>query len=189
MAGVVIPWGNVQLADGGCDFRVQHESRIQRCWREGLCQICGNHLRRPMVLFGGPNQVRTLQFDEPPMHPECAVYASQACPMVAGRLDAYATRDAVSSGTRGATCSTPGCDCGGWVPTPGLTQPEGGDPAHKWFALYVSDLTIAYNEDQPDRIHSCIVDVAQVRAIRLVSRPGIGRVWQRTTLEAAAVDA
>lgn len=125
-----------------------------------LC--CGNHLRRPMVLFGGP--------------------------MVAGRLDAYAIRDVVSNGTRGATCSTPGCDCGGWVPTPGLTQPEGGDPAHKWFALYVSDLSIGYSEDKPNRIHSCKVEPSQVLAIRHISTPGVGRHWIRTTLEKAVGD-
>lgn len=188
VAGVVIPWGNVQLADGGADFRSQHESRIQRCWLEGLCQICGTTLGRPIVLFGGPRQVTNLQFDEPPMHPECAVYASQACPMVAGRIDRYATREAVSNTARGKTCSEPGCDCGGWVPTPGLDVSGGGDPAHKWFAVYVSDLTLAVNADRLDRIHSCLVDPAQILAIRHISTPGIGRTWKRTTLDAVTGD-
>lgn len=52
--GVVVPWANVQLADGGVDFRSQHESRVQRCWREGLCQLCGTSLGAVFVLFGGP---------------------------------------------------------------------------------------------------------------------------------------
>lgn len=186
--GLVIPWGNVQLAGGGCDFRSQHESRIQRCWLENRCQICGNTMPdRPIVLFGGPNQVRSLQFDEPPMHPACAVYASQACPMVAGRQSHYADRDVVADGHRGKTCSTPGCDCDGWVPTPGLTPAPGGDPAHPWFAVYVAGwISLCVSPDRTDRIHSCMVEPGQVSAIRHVSTPGVGRVWKRTTLEQAA---
>ena len=184
--GLVIPYGNVQLSDGGCDFRAQHESRIQRCWRENRCQVCGETMNRPMVLFGGPRQVKALQFDEPPMHPVCAVYVSRACPMVAGRQSHYADRAVVTEGSRGKACPTPGCDCGGWVPHPGLTVAPGGDPAHDWYALYVSGITLAVNVDRQDRIHSCIVQPDQVLAIRHVSTPGVGRVWERTTLEQAA---
>lgn len=182
IGGVVKPWANVELADGGVDFRSQHESKVQRCWRECVCQICGTRIPRPMVFFGGPRQVAALQFDEPPMHPECAVYASQACPMVAGRIDRYAARDVVSNGHRGATCVEPGCDCGGWIPTPGLTFSPGGDPAHDWYAVYVSDYAVAVTDDRPDRIHSGVVDQSQVLAVRHVSSPGLGRTWTRTTL-------
>lgn len=186
VAGVVIPWGNVQLADGGADFRTQHESRIQRCWLEGLCQLCGQGVDGLMVLFGGPNQISALQFDEPPMHPECAVYASQACPMVAGRQSHYATRDVIANGSRGKTCSEPGCDCGGWVPAqPDLARPEGGDPAHDWFAVYTYNLALAVSPDRPDRIHSCVVEPDDVVAIRHISTPGVGRTWRRVSLSDA----
>lgn len=183
IAGVVSPWANVQLADGGVDFRSQHESRVQRCWRECLCQLCGTTITRPIVFFGGPRQLAALQFDEPPLHPECAVYASQACPMVAGRMDRYATRDVVSNGHRGSTCVDPSCDCGGWVPTPGLTFGSGGDPAHDWYAVYVSNFTIGVTDERPDRIHAAVVTPAQVLAVRHVSAPAMGRTWTRVTLE------
>ncbi|MUL47585.1 hypothetical protein FZI85_25050 [Mycobacterium sp. CBMA293] len=187
VAGVVIPWGNVQFADGGADFRVQHESWIQRCWLEGLCQLCGLTIPGLRVLFGGPNQVAALQFDEPPMHPECAVYASRACPMVAGRLSHYATRDVVSNGPRGKTCFEPGCDCGGWVPHPGLVQSEGGDPAHDWYAVYTYGIALAVSPDRPDRVHSCVVTPDQVVTIRHMSTPGVGRTWRRMSLADAGV--
>lgn len=183
--GVVVPWANVQLADGGVDFRSQHESRVQRCWREGLCQLCGTSLGAVFVLFGGPRQVAALQFDEPPLHPECAVYASQACPMVAGRLDRYADRDVVSVGHRGATCPDPGCECGGFIPTPGVTPSPGGDPAHPWFAVYANDLSLGVTDDNPDRIRSAVLTPDQVLYVRHVSTPGVGRTWARTTLEEA----
>lgn len=183
IAGVVKPWANVQLADGGVDFRAQHESRAQRCWIEGLCQLCGTEIAAPFVLFGGPRQLAALQFDEPPLHPECAVYASQACPMVAGRIDRYATREVVSYGHRGKTCVDPDCDCGGWVPTPGLTFAAGGDPSHDWYAVHVSGYALGVTPDRPDRVHSGVVAGHQVLAVRHVSTPGAGRIWKRLTPE------
>lgn len=178
VGGLVSPYANVQLAGGGVDFRSQHESRVQRCWRETLCQLCGTAITAlPIVLFGGPRQVAALQFDEPPLHPACAVYVSKACPMVAGRQLHYATGDTVSDGRRGDTCPDPECDCGGWVPTPGLNRPAGGDPAHDWFAVYVNGYSLAITEDRPDRVHSAIVDPQQVLHMRHVSTPGIGRTW------------
>lgn len=184
--GLVNPWGNVELGDGGCDFRSQHESRIQRCWWESLCQLCGRSLTRPMVLFGGPRQVRALEFDEPPLHLECAVYASQACPMVAGRLDRYADRDVVANGHRGDTCPDPECNCGGWVPTPGVTPAPGGDPAHDWYAVYVSGYQLGVAVDRPGRVAGGVLMRDQVLAVRHVSKPGVGRTWKRTTLDEVA---
>lgn len=186
IGGVVIPWANVELADGGVDFRSQHESKVQRCWIEGLCQVCGNPITPPIVIFGGPRQVAALQFDEPPLHPECAVYVSRACPMVAGRIDRYATRDAVSKGHRGSICPDPKCDCGGWVPTPGIRPGPGGDPAHDWYAVYVSGYSLGVTDDRPDRVHAAVVAPDQIRVIRHVSTPGVGRTWTRTTLDEAS---
>ncbi|MCC9182589.1 hypothetical protein [Mycolicibacterium mageritense] len=187
VAGFVVPWANVQLADGGVDFRSQHESRVQRCWLEYRCQLCGSVIRPPIVFFGGPRQLAALTFDEPPLHPECAVsvYASKACPMVAGRLDHYASRDTVTEGDRGTVCPDPECDCGGWVPTPGINPAPGGDPAHDWYAVYVSDYSVAVSPDRPDRVHSGVVTSTQVLWVRHVSTPGVGRVWKRTSLEFA----
>ncbi len=181
VGGLIVPWANVQLADGGVDFRSQHESKVQMCWREGRCQLCGHTIGRPFVFFGGPRQLAALTFDEPPLHPECAVYASKACPMVAGKLSHYADRDVVSSGPRGGVCAEPGCDCGGWIPTPGLTPGPGGDPAHDWYAIYANGYSLGVTADRPDRVHSGVVGTDQVLVVRHVSTPGVGRTWTRVT--------
>lgn len=187
LGGLVIPWVNVQLADGGVDFRSQHESRAQRCWIEGLCQLCGKRIDGPpFVLLGGPRQVAGLKFDEPPLHPECAVYATQACPMVAGRIDRYADRETIANGHRGEECPDPECNCGGWVPTPGLKPAPGGAPAHDWYAVYVSGYSLGITTDRPDRVHSGIPAPGQVIFIRHVSSPGTGRIWKRISLELIA---
>lgn len=183
-AGVVVPWANVQLADGGVDFRSQHESKVQLCWLECRCQICGNPIPRPIVFLGGPRQLAALQFDEPPLHPECAVYASQACPMVAGRMSRYATREVVSNGHRGSVCVDPNCNCGGWIPTPGLEPPApGGDAAHDWYAVYVSDYSLGITQERSDRVHSAVIMPEQVLAVRHISSPGAGRTWKRIPLD------
>jgi hypothetical protein len=168
---------NVQLADGGVDFRVAHHRKWGEAWTQWRCQTCGERLLRPTVLFGGPEQVARLLFDEPPLHPECALYASRACPMVAGRQERYRGSEPVSAGARGARCYVEGCDCGGWVPHPG---PSSGatpnDPAHPWYAVYVSTYRLAYDEDGFLRGGAC--DREHVLRVRLVSAPGRGRVWE-----------
>ncbi|GAA1401820.1 hypothetical protein GCM10009613_60790 [Pseudonocardia kongjuensis] len=189
VGGLVQPWLNVALADGGVDFRAQHQSRAAACWTRGLCQVCGNPLRPPAVLLGGPKQLRRLMFDEPPLHPECCLYTSQACPMVSGRTEYYADRPVLSSGHRGKTCATPGCDCGGWVPTPGVAPAQpAADPAHEWFAVWVRGFSPAAMHDSPQHITHGVVRPADVIRVVLVSRPGEGRVWHRLDLAAALAD-
>lgn len=142
--GLVVPWINVHLADGGYDFRAPHRAKVEQCWRECRCQICGRKIVGTLLLFGGPNQIRDMTFDEPPMHQQCAAYARQACPMVAGRLARYATSAPVSHGARGKTCPLASCDCDGWVPE-GNGHP--GDPAHPWFAVWADDYALAVRPD------------------------------------------
>ena len=56
-AGYVVPWANVTLGDGGVDFRAAHQTRWRACWEHRLCQVCGQPLMSPCVLFGGPAQL------------------------------------------------------------------------------------------------------------------------------------
>jgi hypothetical protein len=83
--GIAQAWVNAELRDGGTDFRSPHTARYEMCWRDSLCQSCGNPCGRRPVLVCGPRQVLTLRFDEPPVCPPCAVYVRQACPFVSGR--------------------------------------------------------------------------------------------------------
>lgn len=174
IGGLVRPWVNVELADGGLDFRSQHRARAELAITKQLCQVCGRPLHRPNILLGGPDQLRTLTFSEPPLHAECAVYTSYACPMVAGRMDHVRTTAPLAQGPRGAVCATPGCDCGGWVSTePADVSTETPQP-RPWYALYTSGYTSV--RDQHGKLLA-ITSPAAVLRVRLVSRPGEGRVW------------
>lgn len=177
--GLVIPFGNVQLADGGCDFRTHHNARWLACWERGLCQVCGTRLTLPMMLLCGPNQLAQLLFDEPPVHGQCARYVTQACPMVAGRRAHYRTGVPLADRARGQVCPEPGCDCGGWVPTPGTARNGAGDPAHEWYAVQVRDYALART---PERFTGGICTPEEVVRVRLVSRPGAPLTpWETVT--------
>ena len=168
--GLVIPFGNVQLADGGCDFRSHHHSRWLHCWQRSACQVCGRPPTHPMVMLCGPRQLAQLLFDEPPLHPACAKYVTTACPMVAGDRARYRVGDPVSRRQRGARCYDPECDCGGWVPTPGITPGPGGSDAHEWYAVFVRRYTVA--AEPSGRIIGGLCTPDAILRVRLVSEPG-----------------
>lgn len=167
IGGLVAPWVNVVLADGGVDFKVTHHSKWEQAWLAGICQTCGLELDRPVVLLGGPNQLDTY-FTEPPLHRWCAVYAQQACPMVAGQRATYAKAEPVANGKRGARCPDPRCDCGGWVPhEPERSTSHAGEPAHAWYAVLTADWTVAV--DTTGRVLGGVP--TDVRRVRLISMP------------------
>jgi len=39
--GLAYPWVNVELADGGADYRSTHYARYEKAWTECRCQSCG----------------------------------------------------------------------------------------------------------------------------------------------------
>jgi len=200
VGGLVAPFVNLRLADGGVDFRTPHHATYAKCWTEGLCQTCGQPLTHTAVLFGGPNQFRDLHFDEPPLCAPCAVYASKACPMVAGRQERYADRERVAEGKRGHVCPDEGCGCGGFLPTDPSAPDHGGDPAHPWYAAYVRpgawQLTgkkiITVCTDKGCEHERVIINGAHLAMgspslkIVLVSEPGTGRVWRTLSSDEAA---
>jgi hypothetical protein len=188
----------VRLADGGVDFRTPHQAAYEKCWQRRLCQTCGGPLGCLAVLFGGPNQLAAARFDEPPLCPPCALYASKACPMVAGRQAHYADRARVSEGPRGKTCPDPGCDCGGGVPTDPDAPDHGGDPAHAWYACYVDPAELVLTARTVDTVCSdrgcrhvrtvvsgCLLTTPPIKVF-LVSEPRRGRTWRRLTPEESA---
>jgi hypothetical protein len=195
VGGVVQPWINVQLADGGVDFRSSHNATYERCWTKNLCQVCGNPTGHPAVLFGGPNQLASGHFDEPPLCVPCAMYASHACPMVAGRQPRYADRERLSEGRRGQTCPDPDCHCGGWTPADPNQTDSGGDPAHEWYAVYIDPACYAVTankavvrcSDRGCEHERLIVNGGKLTApplkVVLVSTQDEGRVWRRLPAE------
>lgn len=191
VGGLVAPFVNIRLRDGGVDFRSPHQATYERCWRESLCQTCGSPLVGTAVLFGGDQQVRNHRFDEPPLCAPCALYASQACPMVAGRQSHYADQERLSEGSRGHVCPDAGCDCGGFRDSDPNAYDASGEPAHDWYAVYVraGDWQVTAREVQvpcSDRgcLHQRVILsgcqlVAPPRKVVLVSTQAEGRVWRR----------
>lgn len=178
IGGRVAPWVNVQLADGGVDFRNQHRARVEYALSRKVCQVCGTGLRYPMVLLGDSDSLVQLLFAEPPLHAECAVYTTRACPMVAGEKAQYATGPSLSQGPRGKECFDPGCSCGGWV----SANPPGGEKAtepHPWFAVWATRYVVAFHPD--GSVLGALVHPDDVLVVRLVSRPGEGRCWEKIT--------
>ncbi|MFD5089382.1 hypothetical protein ACFWMR_02185 [Amycolatopsis thailandensis] len=187
IGGRVIPWINVRLADGGVDFRAQHTTRLKTALNGKRCQVCSEPLTSPIVLLGGPTHLRQLLFDEPPLHPECAVYTSHACPVVNGTATSLPSGRKLSDGTRGQQCFVKGCDCGGWIPTPGDPDRQHPTEPHPWFAIYATGFNVAVAPD--GEVLGALLMPAQVRRVRLVSRPGEGRCWTTVTDALAGYEA
>lgn len=193
VGGLVAPFVNIRLADGGVDYRTPHHATYERCWTEELCQTCGKRYGHPAVLFGGPNQLAALHFDEPPVCPPCAVYASQACPMVAGRMAHYAERARLAEGKRGHVCPAEGCDCGGFVDSDPDARDVAGQPAHDWYAVYVrpgawqltgKHVYVQCSDRVCNTLHKrLLINGCQLTApplkVVLVSTQAEGRVWRR----------
>jgi hypothetical protein len=195
VGGLVAPFINIRLADGGVDFRSPHNKSVERCWVERLCQTCGKPLVHRAYLFGGPRQVSKRHFDEPPLCVPCAVYASQACPMVAGRQPFYADRERLVDTRRGHRCADVTCGCGGFIDTFPDSRDVSGEPAHAWYALLirpgqwtvtVTDVEFRCSDRVCTKLHSRrVVNGAFLAGnplkIMVVSRPGEGRIWRRAT--------
>jgi hypothetical protein len=197
--GLAQPWVNVELADGGVDFRSAHQTRFAECWTSCRCQSCGRPTGDPAVLVCGPRQILNRRFDEPPLCPPCALYVSKACPMVNGRAEVYPQRPRVSQGHRGKTCTEAGCECGGWIESdPEHSADQGGQRALPWYACWFhpADYTVTAHKtvtrcsDKGCEHERLIVNGAILNApplkIFLVSEPGIGRAWRRLTDAEAA---
>ena len=162
VGGLVQPWVNVVLADGGVDFRQTRGKQWRDAWTKRLCQVDGHPHGELMVFLGGPNQIAEGGFfDEPPLHPECAAYAMRACPMISGRMSHYRSAPSVTEGKRGQACDVPGCDCGGFVATEQVLHGDGsvtnrlaeeqarsgGEPAHAWYAVTARSYRLAMTPD------------------------------------------
>ena len=197
--GLAQPWINAELADGGSDFRSTHRTRYEQAWEQSLCQSCGNPTGPRAVLVCGPRQILTGRYDEAPACPPCALYASRACPMVAGRVEIYPDRPRVVEGHRGGTCPDPSCGCGGWLNIDEEHSADmGGQPVLPWYAAWVRagewQLTghvAKYRcSDLGCEHERVMINGAQLLAsplkVVLISEPGTGRIWRTLTADEGA---
>jgi len=82
------------------DFRIINPERVIECVVEKLCGVCGRPLGEYCCFIGGPTSEQNHLFSDPPLHEECAEFASSVCPFVSGRDDGYFERAAESNAVR-----------------------------------------------------------------------------------------
>jgi hypothetical protein len=89
--GYPVPFTQVWI-DGKPDFRAVDPAKTMRCVQEKLCAVCGRRLGEKSRFIGGPLSKNNRLFTDPPMHRQCAEFASQTCPFVSGKKLDYSDR-------------------------------------------------------------------------------------------------
>lgn len=146
--GLVVPWISVQLGAAGFDLGNMHTSRVNTCFYQKRCQICGHRIHGRIVFFLPDSTLPEMHAGEPPLHPECAAYSAKACPMLAGRMRHYRTSLSRAYGPAGEHCDRPGCDCGGWQPSSDGHASKAGQPAESWSAVWCADYTLTVPDEE-----------------------------------------
>lgn len=151
--GLIVPWVSVSLADGTYDFGNMHNTRAGICFTQTRCQIDGDLIQpQPIVFFVSEPNLDDMTTTEPPVHPECAAYSRRACPMVAGQMKHYRRTPSRAYGPAGGACPEPGCECGGWIPTPGQGDTNAGKPAERWFMVWCRDFAITVPDEATGKL-------------------------------------
>ncbi len=73
------------------DFRAVDPERVSQCVNEKLCAICGVTLGEFCYFIGSDLSKENHLFTDPPMHEQCADFASKICPFVSGNRE-YSSR-------------------------------------------------------------------------------------------------
>jgi hypothetical protein len=89
--GLPVPFMQA-VFDGVPDFRAVDPKKVFQCVQEKLCAICGRRLGEKACFIGGPLSKANRLFTDPPMHKQCAEFASQNCPFVSGKKLDYSDR-------------------------------------------------------------------------------------------------
>lgn len=165
-----MPWVSVELAGGSYDLGNMHNTRANRCFVERRCQICGERIGDTVVFFVATTGLVDMVAGEPPAHPECAAYSKRACPMVAGRMGHYRKTPTRTEGHAGEACPTPGCDCGGWVPTPGNTD-NAGRAAERWHMVWCNEFDLTVPDEATSQLVSRGLVPAGVQIGARIAKP------------------
>jgi len=80
----------VLVKDGKPDFAVVDFAAVFDLAGQKRCALCGTRMRGNRYAFiGGPVSKANHLYQDGPMHPDCASYAAEVCPFIAGRKDDY----------------------------------------------------------------------------------------------------
>jgi hypothetical protein len=89
--GYAVPFIQMWI-DGKPDFRVVDPAKVLECVNKSLCAICGVKLGEFCYFIGGDLSKDNQLFADPPMHEQCAEFASKTCPFVSGKRQEYSNR-------------------------------------------------------------------------------------------------
>jgi hypothetical protein len=107
VAGLVVPWITPRTPDGRDLFGLIGAEAQAACLYGRRCQVCGRPLARPLVLLVRASDLTRKLTPEPGLHPWCAAYTAQACPMVSGRMSRYRATPHDLGGLAAHTPDTP----------------------------------------------------------------------------------
>lgn len=171
VGGLAAPYISVEHRDGRAVLGVVHNSRLERCLAECLCQTCGEPLRDRVVVMFRPSDKTAGYASEPGMHPECAAYSMKACPVLNGTAAKHRT---APRNLEGQPCGEPGCDCAGWVSTdPKQADARARADVDPYFAMWLrrSDYRIVNDElGRPSGIVLVGFEPLKVRPVNPLAR-------------------
>jgi hypothetical protein len=133
VAGLVVPYLSVQSGHRAILGRV-HRTKRNQCIVNKLCQIDGELLTVPCVVLVPEGQLDRRWTTEPALHPQCARYSTRACPLLNGQMTTLHNPGPHPH----LACDLPGCDCGGWVMSPGQIPREPDTPAEPYVEVWLS---------------------------------------------------
>ena len=99
--GLPVPFVVLKDNKGQHHFKINDTLKVNRCFAEGLCSICGKALGHNMWLIGGPMSAfhEDGAYIDPPMHYACAEYALKVCPYLA--VSTYNNKQTVEDMVKG----------------------------------------------------------------------------------------
>ncbi|GLZ30849.1 hypothetical protein Lesp02_30380 [Lentzea sp. NBRC 105346] len=87
--GLVVPWITPRTADGRYLFGSVDRDRMGHALVNRWCGVCGRPLEHRALLMMRLSDLPRQCTSEPALHPWCAAYTSESCPMIGGQLDHY----------------------------------------------------------------------------------------------------
>lgn len=89
VGGLAVPWVAARTTDGRHLLGVIDQDRADQALVQRLCGVCGRPHGERIVLLLRLSDVPRHCTVEPGLHPWCAHYTTNACPMLAGRMHQY----------------------------------------------------------------------------------------------------
>jgi hypothetical protein len=134
VGGMAVPWITPRLPDGRHLLGVVDAGRQRQALLQGLCGVCGRAHERRMVALARPRDLARQLVAEPPLHPVCARYTTQACPAVGGRMQHYRSTPRPLPDP----VAVPGGIGYYVVEDQEQAASRRGAPADRWFAVWLS---------------------------------------------------